>query len=361
MLLYWLWLSGLNGIGSVLAKRLITIFNDPESIYKADLLDLKSVDGIGTNIANSIFNNKSTEKAEKILESCCKSNIKILTINDKLYDNRFKFKESPIIFYYKGNIKQNEKSTAVIGTRNCTEYGKEATRDITKKLIEEGSTIVSGLSKGIEGVANTVALKNNGRTMAFLPCGIDYIYPKEHKNLIEAIPENGALISQYPPGYKINHIYFLEKNKRIAEWADNIILIEATERSGTLATVEYANKISKIVYAIPHNIQAKEGQYNNSLIYNRKAELFLPKLKSLKQNELVNEATASNEIQLKILSKIENRDKKIYIEELKEILKINEDELLNELFMLEVSGKIEVNSGIVSAKNFWHTGQKLEF
>lgn len=346
MLLYWLWLNGLHGIGSVLAKRLITIFNNPENIYKAELLDLKSVDGIGTNIANSIFNNKSTEKAEKILESCCKSNIKILTINDKLYDNRFKFKESPIIFYYKGNIKQDEKSTAVIGTRNCTEYGKQAARDITKELIEEGNTIVSGLSKGIEAVAHIVALKNNGRAIAFLPCGIDYIYPKEHKKLIEAIPENGVLISQYPPGDRINRTYFLEKNKRMAEWADNIILIEATERSGTLATVEYANKISKIVYAIPHNIYSKEGQGNNKLIYNKKAELFLPELKSPKQNKLVNEATALNETQLKILSIIESKD--ICVEELKEILKINEDTLLNELFTLEITEKLKINSGRVS-------------
>lgn len=191
MLLYWIWLNELDGIGPILSKRLLDVFKTPEEIYKASLTELKAIDGVGINIANRIFNNKDTEKANKILEKCYKSNIKILTLKDEFYDNRFKYKESPIILYYKGIIDKNEKLVSMIGTRNCTEYGKQATKDITKYLINEGYTIISGLSKGIEAVAHTITVKNNGRAIAFLPCGIDYIYPKEHKSLIDAIQNNG--------------------------------------------------------------------------------------------------------------------------------------------------------------------------
>jgi DNA processing protein len=348
MLLYWIWLNELVGIGPILAKRLLDIFDNPEEIYKASLVDLKAIDGIGINMANKILDNKSTDKANKILEKCYKNNIKILTLNDELYHNRFKYKGSPIILYYKGSINNCEKIVSVVGTRNCTEYGKQVTRDITKYLIDEGNIILSGLSKGIEAVAHTITVKNNGRAMAFLPCGIDYIYPKEHKSLIEAIGYNGILISEYPPGDTIKKSYFLERNKRMMEWSDNVIIVEAPENSATFATVEYADKISKKVYAIPHSIYSKEGQGTNNLIYNKKAELFLPKLKPLNQNKSEKGNSNLNEIQRKIILVLKNRQ--IYVEELKAELKISEAMLLNELFMLELMGQLQIRGGKVDLK-----------
>lgn len=343
MLLYWIWLNELEGIGPVLSKRLLDVFNSPEEIYKANLVDLKAVDGVGVNLANKILDNKSIEKANKILEKCYKNNINILTLNDELYNNRFKYKGSPVILYYKGSINNSEKLVSVIGTRNCSEYGKQVTKDITKYLIEEGDTIVSGLSKGIEAVAHTITIKNNGRSMAFLPCGIDYIYPKEHKSLIDAIAKNGVLISQYPPGDTIKKSYFIERNKRMMEWSDKVILVEAPENSSALATVEYADQISKKVYVVPHSIYSKEGQGVNNLIYNKKAELFLPRVKPLKQNKLGTINMYLNEIQRKILLTLKNKE--VYVEELKQALEIDEAMLLNELSILELMGEIQIKGG----------------
>ncbi len=348
MLLYWIWLSEIDGIGPILAKKLLDVFSNPEEIYKANLLDLKAIDGLGSNVANRIFNNKNTEKAKELLEKCYKNNIGILTLNDELYDNRFKYKGSPIILYYKGNLNKSEKLVSVIGTRACTEYGKQVTKDITKYLIREGNTILSGISKGIEAIAQTTALKNNGRTIVFMPCGIDYIYPKEHRSLIDAISNNGVLISQYPPGDTIKKSYFFETNKRMMEWSYNVIIVEAPQKSGTLATVEYANKISKKVYAVPHSIYSKEGQGTNNLIYNEKAVMFLPKLKPLKQMDLETQNVDLNEVQIKILKEL--KDREINVEELKQSLKINEVMLLNELFILELMGKLQIKGGMVSAK-----------
>ena len=144
----------------------------------------------------------------------------------------FKDEEDFELYYFNGKC-----------TRIISEYGKQVTKDITNYLIQEGNVILSGLSKGIESIAHTVTIKNNGRTMAFLPCGIDYVYPKEHKSLINMISDFGVLLSQYQPGDKIKKSYFRERSKRIIEWSDEVILVEAWENSTVLTSIEYAHKI----------------------------------------------------------------------------------------------------------------------
>ena len=346
MLTYWIWLNQLDGIGPVLSKRLLEVFNNPEQIYRASLNELQKIEGIGTNTAQKIYNNKNTDAANRILEKCYRNHISILTYTDELYEERFKYKYSPIVYYYKGKLNKNEKLMSLIGTRNCSKYGKEITKDIVKKLILDKCTIISGLSKGIEETAHTATIKNGGKAMAFLPCGIDYIYPKEHKQLIQVILNTGVIISQYPPGDKVKKNYFIQRNRRMIEWSDEVIITEASINSSTLFMVDYAKEINKIVHAVPHNLYSKEGMGTNKLIYEGKAKMFLFKANIFKENLNTEDKINLSSIQQKILELL--KLKECYIEELKQKLELDESILLTELFSLEILGEVKIKGGLVT-------------
>lgn len=346
MNLYWIWLNELDGIGPVLSKRLLKAFGNPENIYRSSIKELQGIEGIGKNIAEKIYNNKATDKAKKILEKCYKGNINILTLNDNFYEDCFKYKYSPILYYYKGKLNKNDKLISIIGTRSCSKYGKDITRDIVKQLIQDKSTIISGSSKGIEAIAHTETVKNGGKAMVFLPCGIDCIYPKEHEKLIQAILNIGVAISQYSPGEKVKKNHLIQKNRRMMEWSDEVIITEAPINSSSLSTVEYAKDINKIVHAVPHNLYSKEGAGTNKLIHEGKASMFFFKERSRKEEIETEDRINFSSIQQEILEFL--KFKEYYIEELKQKLDLDESVLLTELFSLEMSGRVKIKGGLVS-------------
>ena len=350
MNLYWIWLNELDGIGPVLSKRLLKAFGSPENIYRSSIQELQGIEGIGKRIAEKIYNNKATDKAtdkaKKILEKCYKGNINILTLNDNFYEERFKYKHSPILYYYKGKLNKNNKLISIIGTRSCSKYGKDITRDIVKQLIQDKSMIISGLSKGIEEIAHTATVKNGGKAMVFLHCGIDCIYPKEHEQLMQAILNTGIVISQYPPGEKVKKNYLIQKNRRMMEWSDEVIITEAPINSSSLFTVEYAKEINKIVHAVPHNLYSKEGTGTNKLIHEGKASMFFFKEKQFKEEIETEDRINFSLIQQKILEFL--KLKEYYIEELKQKLDLDESVLLTELFSLEMAGEVKIKGGLVT-------------
>lgn len=133
--IYWIWLSQINGVGPVIGKALLDTFKTPQNIYKATRAELVNIDGIGNTIANIIFNSKSLVKAEEILRKCEKSNILVLTYGDSLYPVEVKdIKKAPIVLYYRGRLIEDSVGVAIVGSRRCTEYGKKLTVEAAEFL-----------------------------------------------------------------------------------------------------------------------------------------------------------------------------------------------------------------------------------
>lgn len=195
----------------------------------------------------------------------------IITINYK--ENTYpkellKLKSPPLNLYVEGNFELlNKEIIAIVGSRNCSEYGWKQEKKFSTALSQNGICIISGLAIGIDSISHISAMNNVGRTIAVLGAGFNNIYPKENKELFNKILENnGCVISEYPPEEKVNTKNFQRRNEIISALAFGVLVIEAGYRSGSTITANLAFKQGKKVFSIPSNIDSKLGIGTNSLI-----------------------------------------------------------------------------------------------
>jgi len=198
-------------------------------------------------------------------------NIKRIEIKDKNFPTPLaQIPNSPGVLYYRGDLNLGDSPImAIVGTRRCSNYGKQAAAEITSGLTRAGFIIVSGLARGIDTIAHKTALENNGKTIAFIGTGLNKknIYPQENLGLAEEIiRQGGAIISEQKPdapGFKSN---FLERNRLISGLSLGVLVIEAKNRSGALNTANHAFRQKKKVFALPGSIYSLNSKGCHFLI-----------------------------------------------------------------------------------------------
>ncbi len=207
---------------------------------------------------------------EKQLRILNNQDVRILTIFDKDYpSNLTKLEDAPPILYCRGNLlPKDECAVSIVGTRNATDYGRNVTRTLAKKLAEHGITIVSGMAMGIDTQAHMGALEGIGRTLAVMGTGIDLVYPASNRNLAKKIAENGCLITELSPLSPPLPYHFPSRNRIISGLSKAVIAVEAGERSGVFSTVKWALDYGRDVYALPGDIYRKVSEGTNKLIKN---------------------------------------------------------------------------------------------
>jgi len=178
--------------------------------------------------------------------------------------------DPPKKLYYRGQLAIcNQSTLAAVGSRQHSDYGRQACQQIIGPLARQGIIIVSGLALGIDGLAHQAALDNQGQTIAVLGSGVDQltVHPASHRQLAEnIIRQDGLLISEYPPGFKPTNYSFPQRNRIIAGLSLATLIIEAAKKSGALITAQCALDYNREVLAIPHPITAKTGEGANNLI-----------------------------------------------------------------------------------------------
>lgn len=208
----------------------------------------------------------------KIYEECINNNIKILTHENDNYPLNLKYSENkPYLLYYKGSLPaeagiKDEYLLGVVGSRRCSAYGRVNAYQFSKSLSECGMGIISGMARGIDGEAHKGAIASNGYTVAVLGSGIECIYPKEHVKLFEQIAECGCVISEFPPKTPPLKSHFPARNRIISGMSRGVLVVEATENSGAMITVNYALNEGKNIFAIPGNINSANSFGCNFLI-----------------------------------------------------------------------------------------------
>lgn len=247
MIEYWVWLSQIPYIGPVTANKLLHAFENPEQIYNATAREISDLCHMSERQIKMITEKHSLDPAIKIIEKCRENEIKILTINDKLYSPKAKVDDAPIILYYKGNLKQLDHTVGIVGARRCTREARQTAIQSAEDYSKRNVTVVSGMAKGVDSYAHTSCIKSGGYTIAILANGLDMCYPQEHTALMEKIIDNGALLSEYPPGIKPSQYRFPRRNRLISAWSDEVVVIGAGRGSGAFITAEYAEKYGKVV------------------------------------------------------------------------------------------------------------------
>jgi len=196
--------------------------------------------------------------------------IEKISLQDKNYPAILKeIHDPPKEIYIKGKIIPQDKiGIAIVGTRKCTQYGKQVAYEMSSKLAKLGITIISGLARGIDTYVHRAALENNGRTIAVLGTGIDKesFYPSLNWGLSKEIAKNGAVISEYQPGTWGTKFTFPQRNRIVSGLSLGTVVIEAPEKSGALITASLAVEQNREVFAVPGPIYEKNSQGTNKLI-----------------------------------------------------------------------------------------------
>jgi len=264
---YWLAFSYVKGIGAVRFRKLLSFFGDLSRAWQAGSAELQAAGLSEKNVAD-LSAKRNTLDPLALPDQLRTKGISFFTWLDDAYPRYLKeIAQPPPVLYCKGSITaEDDLAVAIVGTRNVTAYGKQITQDTAEYLARNGVTVVSGLARGVDGLAHHSAIEAGGRTIAVLGSGVDIIYPPEHRKLAERIQEHGAIVSDYAPGTKPDGINFPPRNRIISGLSRGTIVIEAGEKSGALITAKFAVEQDREVFAVPGSVLSPMSRGTNDLI-----------------------------------------------------------------------------------------------
>jgi DNA processing protein len=256
------------GVGSHRFRILIGAFGTPEAVLNAPVQHLMRIHGIDKASACKIKEGIKPSIFDQEMRLIKKHNIKVISYWDDRYPSILKkIYDPPGLLFTKGAFtSEDEKAMGIVGTRVPSQYGRTVTEQFCKDLTEHKLTIVSGLARGVDTIAHQTALKQGGRTIAVLGCGIDRLYPPENNKLADKIAEQGAVISEYPMGTLPDGRNFPRRNRIISGLSLGVLIIEAGKKSGALITANQALEQNREVFAVPGPITSGKSIGTNQLI-----------------------------------------------------------------------------------------------
>jgi DNA processing protein len=264
---YWVWLSSLNKITSRKRFQLLGHFKAPENIWNASKTDLKALPLMTREVMMQLLDEQEKDKASELLKIIKDLGVSIITIEDRLYPDCLRnIYDPPVVLYMKGQLVEDEKAIAVVGSRNATSYGLKMAESLSYHMAGYGITVTSGMARGVDSHAHKGAINAGGRTIAVLGCGLDIVYPPENKSLMEKIVRSGAVISEYLPGIQPMPYNFPARNRIISGISVGVVIVEAGERSGSLITADFALEQGREVFAVPGNACSLYSVGTNRLI-----------------------------------------------------------------------------------------------
>jgi len=192
----------------------------------------------------------------------------MMTLGDADYPQALRWiPEPPPVLYVWGTLRPEDSlAVAVVGSRKPSPYGQLTAQRLSAELAQYGFTVVSGLARGVDSLAHQGALRAGGRTIAVLGSGINVVYPPEHRRLYEAIRVQGAVVSEFPFDTKPDRWNFPRRNRIISGLTLGILVVEASDRSGSLHTARHALEQGREVFAVPGRIDVASSRGTNNLI-----------------------------------------------------------------------------------------------
>lgn len=255
-------------LGPVRIRRLRDHFGSASSALRATVPELAHLQGISTELAISIKNASNGDQAERELGQLSFLGGWLLSDENPLYPTALRqLHNAPVLMQALGSLLESDRhSIGVVGSRQSTFYGTEYAKRFSYRLASHGLTIISGLARGIDTAAHQGALAAQGRTVAVIGSGLGYMYPPENKVLAERIAQNGAVLSEFPFESPPNPQTFPYRNRIVAGWSTDLLVVEAGEKSGALITANLALEQGRQVYAIPGQIDRPTSAGTNRLI-----------------------------------------------------------------------------------------------
>lgn len=260
---YWLWLSAVN-MAPRAKSALLGHFSDVEEIYYAGRDELARVYGLSANDLSAL-ENRDLSRVDEVIRECIRQDITIITLQDAAYPDRLRnIYDPPLVLYVKGKLPPIDELApiAVIGTRRASAYGLRMARTLAWEITRCGGTVISGLTAGIDAAAARAALDAGGACIGVLGTA----HECENGELSRAVSENGALISEYPPGTETMKSFFRARNRITAGLAVGAAVVEAPKKSGALLFASEALEQGKEIFAVPGNADSFTSAGSNGLL-----------------------------------------------------------------------------------------------
>jgi len=265
---YWLALRRAHGVGPRTCKLLIEKFGAPEKIFRLNADEIAAA-GVPRNTARNIAEFRDFEPLEKELCELPNIGARLVKWTDADYPpNLRQIADPPPFLFVRGTAPLSDPTCiAIVGARAASDIGRRMAQRLGLELAAKGFSVVSGLARGIDGEAHQGALDAHGKTFAVMGCGVDVIYPAEHRKLAEAIlAGGGALISELPIGMQPLAENFPTRNRILSGLCLGVVIVEAAEKSGSLITARMALEQDRQVFAVPGSPLSGKTRGSNRLL-----------------------------------------------------------------------------------------------
>ena len=264
----WLALGWVKGLGGVAFKRLAARFTDPTRAFFSSSAELEEIEGLHRDVIDGLVHFSSWREIDDELRRTREAGVTIVRFSDPGYPARLRMiADPPPVLYLKGALAaEDDRAVAIVGSRSASDYGRRVARDLARGLASLGFTVVSGMARGIDGTAHETTLQAGGRTIAVLGSGVERAYPPEHERLYRRISECGAVVSELPVGTRPMAFNFPARNRLISGLSLGVVVVEATEKSGSLITAALALDQGREVFAVPGEVGASRSRGAHRLI-----------------------------------------------------------------------------------------------
>lgn len=262
------WLINLKELKINKKIELVNFFSDAKNLYFTSINEIEKTNILTKDEMDYFALCKNRIDVETPYEELKSKNINLVVFNEDNFPRRLRnIPDMPYAIFYIGKLPDDNKpSIAIVGSRNCSEYGKIYTKKFAKQLSLAGIQIISGMAYGIDSIAQKEAINCGGYTAAVLGTSVDVCYPPHHIDLYNSIKEKGCLISEYPLGEKGLKWHFPMRNRIISAFSDVVLIVEARRRSGSLISADRALEQGKDVMAIPGRLSDNLSAGCNELI-----------------------------------------------------------------------------------------------
>jgi len=268
-------LQQIEGVGDIMAKKLINHCGSAEAVFKTKTSQIAGIDGIGSVLLQKLKDKSAFEKAEQELQFIKSNDINVSYFQDENYPERLKHCiDGPILLFTSGNINlKSKKIISIVGTRQITSYGMEFCRKLIEDLAPLDPVIVSGFAYGVDIFAHQLAMEHDLQTIGVVAHGLNQIYPKTHKKYVAKVEQNGGFMTEFWSSSNPEKENFVRRNRIVAGISEATIVIESAERGGSLITANIANDYNRDVFAVPGRTTDKYSQGCNNMIKIQKANL----------------------------------------------------------------------------------------
>jgi DNA processing protein len=304
----------IEGVGDIVAKKLINHCGSAEAVFKATKKQLKAIEGVGEIMYNNLKNTEVFKAAEQEVKFVRDNGVKPFFYLEKEYPERLKHCiDGPVVLFTSGDINlEGRKTISIVGTRQMTSYGADFCRKLIEDLSPLDPVIISGFAYGVDIHAHTVAMDNNLKTIGVVAHGLNQVYPKTHKKYVSKMEENGGFITEFWSTSNPDRENFVKRNRIVAGLSEATIIIESADKGGSLITANIANDYNRDVFAVPGRVTDKYSMGCNNLIKQQKANVLTDAADLIYMLNWQLEEKKQKPVQKQLFISLENDEQRIY-------------------------------------------------